>query len=283
MLTDCTTVLSHGLHLAVFSCRKPKTKADVGSLIFSIDIDVGNEKLGEKNRGMNDQNVHDYLSESMVGRIEREAFPLFLRFFNDLEMPVTFAIRGQLTEVDRSIIPLILRSPIRHDVGAHGYYHRIFTSLSRSEANAELKMISMGMKKFGIRPKSFVFPKNRVAHLSLLTKWGYLCFRGYGDFIRDGMYLKKHGNSLYDIHPGLYLGKCYSSLFLKKITDIAIRNKMPLHVWFHLWDFGNSLESVNKMMSRALLPFLTYAKKKHRFGVLQFETMHSIAARCLHQ
>jgi peptidoglycan/xylan/chitin deacetylase (PgdA/CDA1 family) len=283
MLRDYVSVLSHGFHLVVFSCRKPKTKADVGSLIFSIDIDVGNEKLGEKNRGRNDRNVHDYLSESMVGRIEREAFPLFLRFFNDLEMPVTFAIRGQLTEVDRSIIPLILRSPIRHDIGAHGYYHRIFTSLSRNEANAELKMISVGMKKFGIRPKSFVFPKNRVAHLSLLAKWGYLCFRGYGDFIRDGMYLKRHGSRLYDIHPGLYLGKCYSSLFLKKITDIAVRNKMPLHVWFHLWDFGNSLESVSEMMSRVLLPFLTYAKKKHEIGVLQFETMHSIAAKSLHQ
>jgi peptidoglycan/xylan/chitin deacetylase (PgdA/CDA1 family) len=247
-------------------------------LILSIDIDVGSAEVGEKNGGSNDRNVHNYLTESTVGRIEEEACPIFLQLFDELEWPITFALRGQLTEMETSIIDLMLGSNIKHDIGAHGYYHKAFTALSKFEAEKELKLISNGMRKFGIKPKSFVFPRNKISHLQLLEKWGYLCFRGYGDFLRDGMYIKKYGN-LYDIHPSLYLGECYEPSFAKKIINIAVRYRRPFHIWFHLWNFGDNLDKVKRRMTRVLVPITKYAKDKQKLGTLQFETMRSMSEK----
>lgn len=261
-------------HYVAFSCKRPSTSFDKGLLIFSIDVDVGSQKLGGKNRGKNDVNVHDYLPEIVVGRIEEQVIPFFVQFVDDLEVPVTFALRGQLTEVNNSIIELILRSPIKHDIGAHGYYHNSFTMLSAPEAENELRMISIGMKKFNIKPTSFVFPKNKIAHLNLLEKYGYTCFRGLGGFKDDGMYVKKHGR-LFDIHPGLYLGYSLCPAFLNKIIDISVRHKLPFHVWLHAWNLGQTKVSANRMITKVLLPLFKYAKKKQRNGMLAFETMRS--------
>ncbi len=278
MFENYLSVLSQLVHYVIFSCKKPSISSDKGLLVFSIDVDVGNQELGEKNRGKNDLNVHNYLPESLIGRIEEQAVPLFVQFFNDLEVPVTFALRGQLTEVDDSIIDLLMRSPVEHDIGAHGYYHKDFTMLSAIEAENELRMISRGMKKFNIKPTSFVFPKNKIAHLPLLEKYGYTCFRGYGDFMNDGMYVKKYGE-LYDIHPSFYLGKSFNSALLNKIVDISVKKRLPLHIWFHPWNFGETKESMNKKISRVLLPFLNYAQEKQRNGVLEFETMRSVTEK----
>jgi peptidoglycan/xylan/chitin deacetylase (PgdA/CDA1 family) len=241
--------------------------------IISIDVDVGTRELGVLNRGKNDMNVNNRISESRVGEIEETAFHLFAETLNDCEIPVTFAIRGQLTEVNDSILELLLKSSVKHDIGAHGYYHRKFTNLSCNEAENELKMISLGMKKFGIVPRSFVFPKNRVAHLDLLEKYGYKCYRGYGGFTNDCMYIEKQGR-LYDLHPSLYLDRgCFT--FPKKILDIAIEKKLPFHLWFHLWNFGGTNELIKRSIDNIVSPLLKYSKKKQKSGMLTFETMLS--------
>jgi len=251
---------------------------ETGMLIISIDVDVGNKELGVINKGKNDANVNRYMSEYRVGEIEEVALPLFVEVFNDFEIPVTFAIRGQLTEVNGSILELLLKSSVKHDIGAHGYYHRKFLDLSRNEAEKELNMISVGMKKFGIVPRSLVFPKNSVAHLDLLEGYGYKCYRDYGDFMRNCMYIERKGQ-LYNIHPSLYVGEGASFVFLKKILDISIANQLPFHVWFHLWNFGETKEAMQKIIKRVFLPFFNYAKRKEGNGVLSFETMLSAASK----
>jgi hypothetical protein len=262
-------------HFLAYPIKKPKMQLEKGMLITSIDVDVGSRELGVINRGKNDANVHGHLSEYQVGAIEELALPLFVKAFNDFQIPVTFAIRGQLTEVNDSILWLLLESSVKHDIGAHGYYHREFTSLSRSEAENELNMISVGMKKFGIVPRSFVFPKNRVAHLDLLGIYGYKCYRGYGDFMNDSMYIERKGE-VYNIHPSLYIDEGTSFVFLKRILDIAIERKLPFHVWFHLWNFGETKRATRKI-KEVFLPFFGYAKRKERSDALHFETMFSAA------
>lgn len=133
------------------------------------------------------------MSECEVGQIDEATLPIFLSTFNENQTPVTFAIRGQLTEVNDSILELLLKSSVKHDIEAHGYYYRQFTNLSRIEAENELDLISTGMKKFGIVP-SFVFPSNHVAHLDLLEKYGYNCYRSRGGFIHAC--IAKNSNSL---------------------------------------------------------------------------------------
>lgn len=269
---------SESLHYFTLFCKKSTTKLDRAALIFSIDVDVGSGKLGEKNEGKIDHNINDRLPESVVGKIEEQAFPILLQAFDDLEVPATFAIRGQLTEVDNFIFDLLFDSSTKHDIGAHGYSHREFTSLRISEADKELEMISNQMKKLAIIPKSFIFPKNKIAHLPLLEKWGYLCYRGKGDFLRDTMNVRKIGN-LYNIQPSLFIGWSSSVFFLKRIVNIAIEHRTPLHLWCHPWNFGNKPEAARKYMNNVLTPLLIYAKKKQKVGVLEFETMRSTAEK----
>lgn len=243
-------------------------------LIFSIDIDVGSKELGLINRGKNDPNIRSFYTESHVGEIEEQALPFFVELFNGFNVPVTFAIRGQLTEIDNSFLPILRNSPVKHDIGAHGYSHRKLRDLSHNEAESELNMLSVGMKKFGITPRSFVFPKNTVSHLDLLEKFGYECYRETGTLLNDDMYIMKRGH-LYDVHPSLYLDKNSKVFLLKKILDVAVEKRTPLHLWFHLWSFGMTSAQIKRKIADFFVPFLTYAKIKEEARMLQFETMLS--------
>ena len=273
-INEYVSFFSQLYHFLAFSIKKPKMQLEKGMLIISIDVDVGSRELGVLNKGKNDENIVKHVSEYRVGEIDEVAFPLFFEAFNDFEIPVTFAIRGQLTEVNNSILDSLLKSSVEHDIGAHGYSHREFTNLSRNEAENELNLISEGMKKIGIIPRSFVFPRNSVAHLDLLERYGYRCYRSVGDFKNDCMYIEKQ-DRLYNVHPSLYLDQSISSMFLKKILDLAIAKKLPFHIWFHLWNFGETKGSIHRTINKVFYPLLDYAKKKEKSGLLDVETMLS--------
>jgi len=243
-------------------------------LIISSDIDVGNRKLGVINGGKNDANVSRHMSEYRIGEIEEIAAPLYVEAFDHYEVPATFAVRGQVIEANSSILELLRKSSVEHDVGAHGYYHKEFTKLSPSEAENELNLVSVGMKKFRILPKSFIFPRNKVAYLDLLEKYGYKCYRSQGGFLKDRMCIERH-ERLFNIRPSLYLHQSISSIFLRKMVDIAVAKKLPCHVWFHLWDFGENGTSIRRNIQKVLFPLLDYAKKKEKKGCLTLETMLS--------
>jgi len=249
--------------------------------IVSIDIDVGSNKLGIINKGRNDADVHRFMSEFEVGEVEESVVPMLIGFFDELEVPVTFAVRGQLAEVENSLLKDLLKSSVKHDIGAHGYSHRRFTDLSRREAEDELKSIASGMGRFGIKPKSFVFPKNCVAHLDLLENYGYTCYRGKGgSFSSDGMYIDKSG-SLFDVHPTSFLWRGSNSFFGKKLIDLACKRKLPCHFWFHSWNFVLPTQGYDTPVSRirlddiVLKQLFTYAKRQAEKCALTFETMAS--------
>jgi hypothetical protein len=253
------------------------TDFEESMLIFSIDVDVGSKALGEINRGENDMNVRKSISEYRLGEIEELALPLFVEMFNYFEIPVTFAVRGQLAEAENTVFDM-LKSPVKHDIAAHGYYHRKFTSLTRNEAMNELCMISTSMKKLGIKPQTFIFPANRVAYLDLLENHKYKCYRGYGDFLRDCMKVEKIGK-LYNIHPSLYISHLAQFTLAKRILNISVAKKLPLHIWFHLWNFGQSEGDMRRSINSFFVPLVSYAKKLEEKGLLAFETMLSAAEK----
>ena len=273
-INEYVSLFSQLYHFLAYSIKKPKMQLEKGMFIISVDVDVGSRELGVINEGKNDENLVKHMSEYRVGEIDEVAFHLFLETFNDFEIPVTFAVRGQLTEVNNSILESLLKSSVEHDIGAHGYSHREFSNLTRNEAETELNLISKGMKKFGIIPRSFVFPRGGLAHLDLLERYRYKCYRGVGDFMNDCMCIEKQGR-LYNVHPSLYLDRSISSMFLTKILDVAIAKKLPLHIWFHLWNFGETEGSIHKTINKIFFPLLKYVKKKERSGLLDVETMLS--------
>lgn len=269
------TLFSQLYRFFVYSFQRPKMRLENGMFIISVDVDVGSKELGVINGGKNDVNVSSLFSEYLIGKVEEQALPLFIDLFNHFEIPVTFALRGQLTEVCNSVLDLFLESPVKHDIGAHGYYHKEFKNLSQNEAQNELKMISVGMKNFGILPRSFVFPRNSVAHLELLEKYGYKCYRGG---YRPCTCIEKKGR-LYNVHETLFIGQSPSSKFLKRFIDVCIAKKLFFHVWFHPWNFGKSKESIRRNINKLLFPVLKYAQQKVKSGALTFETMLSAAEK----
>ena len=92
------------------------------------------------------------------------------------------------------------------------------------------------------------------------------------------MQLEKQG-ALYNICPSLHLTRSANSLFLKKLLDVAISERAPFHVWFHLWNFGYDLKSIQRSVKIAVFPMLQYAKEKVNLDVLSFETMHSVVEK----
>jgi hypothetical protein len=272
------SALSQLYHLAAFKIRKPGTQLEKGMFIISIDIDVGQAEVGLINQGKNDARVHYKLSEYAIGKIEERALPFFIDVFETLEVPATFALRGQCLNTNSATVDLLLDSSIKHDIGSHGFTHRRFRDLSHSDAEMEMNMINVAMKKCGIVPRSFIFPQDSVAHLDLLEKYGYKSYRSYGGFLHDRMQIEHYGE-LYNICPSLHLTRSLNALFLKKTLDIAVTNRASFHVWFHLWNFGESMESIQRSAMKTLFPLLQYAREKVNLGALTFETMLSVTEK----
>jgi len=270
-------LLSELIRFLSFSLRSPRDKCgNKAMVIISIDVDVGSPELGRINKGYNDLNVNKKRTEYEIGLIDHLALPIFLDLFDELGVPATFAMRGQLTEIANSGIDRLLRTSVKHDIGAHGYYHQKFKYLPRREAEIALQLTSDGFRQLGIVPRSFVFPANSVNHLDLLQKFGYLCYRGLDGLTKDTMALKKNGK-LINVCPSLYLQRTTSPLMLAKILDLAISRKLPFHLWFHLWNMGEKKTEIKINIERVLIPFLVYAKRMEQKGHLTFETMLSAA------
>lgn len=267
-------LISEWCHFFMYSLRKPKMTLEKGMLIISTDIDVGSPELGVVNKGKRDRDVNTSLSEYYVGKIEELSIPLFVETFNDFGVPITLAVRGQLTEVDSQVLEILLASGTKHDIGAHGYYHKKFTQLTHDEAEDELYLISRGMKEYSLIPRTFIFPANCVAHLDLLEKYDYTCYRGYGDMLNDRMCIEKHGE-LCNVHPSIYINQHTNLPLLEKILDISIEKRLPFHIWFHFWNFGEDKKSVSKSIKNLFVPLLQYAKERQENEMLAIETMLS--------
>jgi peptidoglycan/xylan/chitin deacetylase (PgdA/CDA1 family) len=262
-------------HFPKFFVAAPRVVLEKGMLVISIDLDVGNKELGLVNQGKNDLNVNDHLSEFSVGAIEELALPMFLDLFEKFDHPVTFAVRGQWIDNPNPVLDRLLSASVKHDIAAHGYSHRRFDALPPEKAHAELKETSEALRRRCKKsPSSFVFPRNIVAHLDLLPMYGFRSYRGYAGTLRDGLYIANHG-LLWDVHPSLHISDGTPYFLTKKILDLCLDRKLPFHIWFHLWNYGNTKHSIEKKITGYFQPLLNYARLKMLDGTLDIETMSS--------
>jgi peptidoglycan/xylan/chitin deacetylase (PgdA/CDA1 family) len=270
--------ISEIVHYFKYLLGEPRMQLEKAILIVSADIDVGSSKLGVINKGERDRDINLHLSEYHIGEVEEISIPLFIETFDAFEIPMTLGVRGQLTEIGGKVMDVLRASKVKHDIGAHGYYHRMFTALTCVEAEDEIRRILAGMEKYGFVPRTFIFPRNRVAHLDLLEKYNFACYRGPGNTLRDRMCIEKCGR-LYNVHPSIYVDGRSNPFLLKKILDISIRWRSPFHVWFHPWNFGEDKQKIAKTIQNLFVPFFRYAKGKQENELLAFETMLSAAKK----
>lgn len=77
------------------------------------------------------------------------------------------------------LVNMILDSNIKHELASHSFSHVDFSMCSREVALAEVRKTQELMRKlFNVSPKTFIFPKSRIAHLDVLEKEGLISYRG---------------------------------------------------------------------------------------------------------
>jgi len=264
------------MQVILYEMRRTKAELAKGTVLFSIDVDVGHEDVGIQNQSRNDTNVSSHMSERQIGKIEQMALPLILDSFDHYEIPVTLALRGQLFDVSPATVEALMSRSGEYDIGAHGYYHKSLTGLTHHEALHEFEMLREAMQSFNLEPKSFVFPKNAVAHLDLLRAFDYLCFRGPGGFPRNLMHVERT-SGLWNVHPSLLVHSRSHILTLIKVVDISVRRNLPGHLWFHSWNFGSNASEVKKHVGKVLCPLLAHIRALEDQGRITTSNMKGIA------
>lgn len=82
----------------------------------------------------------------------------------------------------KSLVQKILACPTKQEIGFHSFSHVIWgdPGCSQQVAESEMKACLQASAWTGERASSFVFPRNRVGHLSVLAANGIRVFRGPG-------------------------------------------------------------------------------------------------------
>jgi predicted deacetylase len=76
------------------------------------------------------------------------------------------------------LIEMLIKRGACHEIGFHGFSHRIFPEMSESEARTEIEAWLRVAAPYAIQPKTVVFPRNRIKHLSIFKEYGFICYRG---------------------------------------------------------------------------------------------------------
>jgi len=154
-----------------------------GSLCISIDVELAwgiwdnLEALEQR-----DQPAHE---EAIV----RGLVALFERF----EVGATWAFVGRLMELDETaarstswgariwyapaLVELVRAARTPQDIGSHGYAHVYFGEAPREALRGDLAAARRVHDRHGLPFRSFVFPRNQVAHVDLLREAGVRVFR----------------------------------------------------------------------------------------------------------
>ena len=123
---------------------------------------------------------------------EREK-PTVVRLVTMLErynVEATWAVVGRLFDspdpgmpgaercwYDPGLLDAVRGSSVPHEIGSHSYTHVYFDRIAPEGAREELGLAADAHRRAGLPFTSFVFPRNRVAHLRELDRAGLSVFR----------------------------------------------------------------------------------------------------------
>lgn len=239
---------------------------------------------------------HDKNWEEFVWRAKktRKIIKKLLELFKKYDIPVTWAIVGKLYEKPKknqkygklwhaSDVIQLIKDASSQEIGCHSYSHPEFTEISKKQAEEDLQSCPKSM--------SFVFPRNKIKHLEVLRKNGFLCYRG-DEFVESKLIelarlvfgvprvatilknqrLTNIPSTMYFVSRRGY--RKYLPMFLrvrlaKNGIKKAIRQEKLFHLWFHPIDFSDD----TKKMFGGLESVLKFASKKRDGKLLKIKTM----------
>ncbi len=116
-----------------------------------------------------------------------EIVPRLLDFFDVHEIKATFFVLGDLADRFEGLIKDISK---KHEIGSHGFSHRILNRISKKEVEYEVArskkvLEDLGIRVYGFRSPECIFP---VYLGKLLKKNGYVYDSSISRFIFPGRY-----------------------------------------------------------------------------------------------
>lgn len=249
-----------------------------------------------------DINYQDF--ETRASKV-RDIIKRLLVIFDKYNIHATWAIVGSLylkptTKNDLWHAPDIIQEIKKHplqEIACHSFSHQEFTKLTPKEAESDIKKCLNQAQKQNIKLISFVFPRNKVNHLSILKKNNFQCYRTPNKYpsslfqLIDLLFPISSQKRIY-INQGLvaipasvYFPSCRGT---KKYLPVKVRvrrvklginqaiNRNSLfHLWFHPIDLADNTEA----MLQGIEEICRYVSQKEKEGKLQVLTMSQIASR----
>jgi len=148
-----------------------------GSLCISIDLELA--------WGIWDKPSTEY--HARCAEHERAIVSRLLELFDRYHISATWAIVARLLDPSPAragsiwyapdLVEKIQRAAMPQEIGSHGYEHLYFAETDRERLREDLEAAREVHKRHGLEFRSFVFPRNQVAHLDLLESVGLSVFR----------------------------------------------------------------------------------------------------------
>lgn len=127
-----------------------------------------------------------------------------------------------------------------HEIACHTFSHVPFNQCSKEVAEAEIQESIKAAKRFDLEFKTFVFPKNSVAHLKLLKKYNFKYFvsgQTEQKISKPSFPPPRFSKGLIEV-PRTYYFRHYSlkeKLKLKRLLVLAEKRDKFFHLWTHEW------------------------------------------------
>ena len=189
------------------------------------------------------------------------------------EVPITWAICGKTAVEDREAYHSILDSKVKQEIGVHTYSHIYADETSEEEYRSDIERCIQTLE-LPSRPSTFVFPKNRVGHFSLLKGLGFTSYRGPSRAVGA----PRVNEGLWNIRPVYYVdGKSlHAAPLINRFIDACIARSAVFHLWTHPWSLAIDGE-VNAMASDVVGPVFAHMEERSREGLLSLSTMGGIS------
>jgi hypothetical protein len=209
----------------------------------------------------------------------RTATTEILQLTEKYSVPMSWGMCGVLALNESQTFNQIRNSTIPQDLGVHTFTHADLSSPSCTNNLARDEILKCAdLLKDVKRPVTFIFPWNKLGHLSLLRKYGFVTYRGNKT---PKLTYPSKLQQLWDV-PGTYYLVERSAEEVSVIIgllDFAISYGCVLHFWSHPWDMSIN-GNVRRFMGTILDPLFSHAVMKRKRGLLWICTMRELANYC---
>ena len=177
------------------------------------------------------------------------------------------------------LITMVMSSQVEHEIGTHSFSHIEFSNDTSNEVlvRRELEECNIVMERFGLSPKSLVYPRNRMGHqyLALISDCNITSVRHRDASIRLS-YPERSKYGVYKLYESMNLrkGNGYNYLSNAKIFLAEAMNcGAAYHFWFHPSDPTDLFE-------REFHDIICHIADLRNRGEIWVATMSEVAAYC---